>query len=91
MQPKVMVFDMPTANLDPIGSMEVFKLIRKLVNEEESTCIVIENRLDELVPLADRIIVLTQEGSIAFDGTPSEVFHTARKLWMDWEWNCHRL
>ncbi|MEN6436765.1 MAG: energy-coupling factor transporter ATPase [Anaerolineaceae bacterium] len=74
MQPKVMIFDMPTANLDPIGSMEVFKLIRKLVTDEAATCIVIENRLDELVPLADRIVVMTQEGSIAFDGTPVEVF-----------------
>ncbi len=80
MQPKVMVFDMPTANLDPIGSMEVFKLIRQLVTEYESTCIVIENRLDELVPLADRIIVLTQEGSIAFDGTPSEVFQHSQEI-----------
>ena len=73
MQPKVLVFDMPTANLDPVGSMEVFKVIRNLVNNEAATCIVIENRLDELVYMADRIVILTQDGTVAYDGAPADV------------------
>ncbi len=80
MQPKLLVFDMPTANLDPIGSMEVFQVIRNLVSNESATCIVIENRLDDLVFLADRIIVMTQKGSIAYDGTPRDVFKYGREI-----------
>lgn len=80
MQPKLLVFDMPTANLDPIGSLEVFQVIRDLVSKEEATCIVIENRLDDLVHLADRIIVMKQDGSIAFDGTPAKVFLQGRSI-----------
>jgi len=80
MQPKVLVFDMPTANLDPVGSMEVFKVIRNLVNNEATTCIVIENRLDELVQMADRIVILTQDGTIAYDGLPAEVFKNGQDI-----------
>lgn len=80
MQPKVLVFDMPTANLDPVGSMEVFKVIRNLVNNEASTCIVIENRLDELVYMADRIVILTQDGTVAYDGAPVEVFKNGKDI-----------
>jgi len=74
MQPCLLVFDMPTANLDPVGSVEVFAMIRRLVTEQEVTCIVIENRLDDLVPLADRVVVMGAGGSIAYDGPPREVF-----------------
>ena len=80
MQPKVLVFDMPTANLDPVGSMEVFKVIRNLVNNEATTCIVIENRLDELVQMADRIVILTQDGTIAYAGSPAEVFKNGQDI-----------
>jgi energy-coupling factor transporter ATP-binding protein EcfA2 len=80
MQPELLVFDMPTANLDPVGSAEVFKVIRRLVTEREITCIVIENRLDDLVPLADRVVVLDMDGGIAFDGSPQEVFMNAEDI-----------
>ena len=78
MQPRLLVFDMPTANLDPIGSEEVFSVIRELVSDHALTSIIIENRLDDLVPLADRVIVMSADGTIALDGTPAEVFAHAR-------------
>jgi len=80
MQPKVLVFDMPTANLDPVGSMEVFKVIRDLVTNEATTCIVIENRLDELVQMADRIVILTQDGTVAYDGAPDDIFKNGKDI-----------
>ena len=80
MQPKVLVFDMPTANLDPVGSMEVFKVIRNLVLNEATTCIVIENRLDELVYMADRIVILTQDGTVAYDEAPADVLKNGKDI-----------
>ena len=80
MQPRLLVLDMPTANLDPVGSAEVFGVIRRLVSEGVTTCIVIENRLDDLVPLADRVVVMGLGGRIAYDGTPTEVFAQGRDI-----------
>jgi energy-coupling factor transport system ATP-binding protein len=74
MQPGLLIFDMPTANLDPIGSAEVFAMIRRLATETDAACIVIENRLDDLVPLADRVVVMDMSGGIEYDGSPAEVF-----------------
>jgi energy-coupling factor transport system ATP-binding protein len=80
MQPRLLVLDMPTANLDPVGSVEVFSLIRRLVTEEEVTCLVIENRLDDLVHLADRVVVMGMDGTVAYDGTPAEVFAHGQEI-----------
>jgi energy-coupling factor transport system ATP-binding protein len=80
MRPRLLVLDMPTANLDPVGSVEVFSLIRRLVTEEEVTCLVIENRLDDLVHLADRVVVMGMDGTVAYDGTPAEVFAHGQEI-----------
>jgi energy-coupling factor transporter ATP-binding protein EcfA2 len=80
MYPRLLVLDMPTANLDPVGSAEVFGVVRRLVSDREITCLVIENRLDDLAPLADRVVVMEMDGSIAYDGTPAEVFAHGQDL-----------
>lgn len=80
MQPDLLVLDMPTANLDPIGSAEVFQVIRRLVTEKDVTCIIIENRLDDLVSLADRVVVMGNDGSIAYDGSPEIVFKNGLEI-----------
>lgn len=80
MRPRLLVMDMPTANLDPVGSAEVFDLIRRLVSAGGITCVVIENRLDDLAPLADRVVVMDTSGRIAYDGTPREVFRHGRDI-----------
>ena len=73
MRPRLLVADMPTANLDPIGSEDVFVLLRNLARSRDTTCVIVENRVDELAPLADRVIVMC-EGQIRYDGTPAEIF-----------------
>jgi len=80
MKPRLLVLDMPTANLDPVGSAEVLGVIRRLVSAGEVTCIVIENRLDDLVSLADRVVVMERDGRIAYDGAPAEVFAHGRDI-----------
>jgi energy-coupling factor transport system ATP-binding protein len=70
MSPQLLVADMPTANLDPIGSAEVLQVFHRLVRDEHLTCLVIENRLDELLPLADSLVVIA-EGQTVAQGQPS--------------------
>ncbi len=72
MEPLVMVFDEPTANLDPQGTLEVHNLIRQLNKENKVTSIVIEHDISHFVEVADRIIVMSQ-GEIVLEGPPREI------------------
>lgn len=71
MEPRLLVLDEPTANLDPAGAAEVWDFIANL-REQGLTVLVIENRLDELDPRIDRLLVLDR-GDLRFDGPPREV------------------
>lgn len=77
MKPQCIVFDEPTAMLDPAGRKEVISIIRQL-NEEGITTILITHFMEEAAA-ADRILILN-EGRIAMDGTPAEIFREVGKL-----------
>lgn len=77
MQPECIVFDEPTAMLDPRGRQEVLKVIGQL-NAKGITTILITHFMEEAA-LADKIIVMG-EGKICMQGTPEEVFHRADEL-----------
>lgn len=72
MTPKCIIFDESTAMLDPIGRREVLATIKKLNGEMGITVIMITHYMDEAA-MAKRVLVLDQ-GHIALDGTPSEIF-----------------
>jgi energy-coupling factor transport system ATP-binding protein len=71
MYPDIIVFDEPTAMLDPEGRAEVLETIKAL-NEEGKTIIYITHYMEEAL-YADTVYVMTG-GKIAFSGTPREVF-----------------
>jgi energy-coupling factor transporter ATP-binding protein EcfA2 len=71
MQPRVLVLDEPTSQLDPIGSDEVFEVIRKL-HSEGYTIVLAEHKVEALAELATRVIVL-DEGKLVMDGSPRDV------------------
>lgn len=74
MQPKVLLMDGPTTNLDPIGADEVLQLINRLKETGDTETVLISaNKIDSLLPLATRIIVMDSSGSIMLDGTPEQV------------------
>lgn len=73
MKPKVIVFDEPTAMLDPIGRKELIDTIVKLNKEEKITIILITHFMEEIVD-SDRVIVMNQ-GEIIGEYTPKEVFN----------------
>lgn len=72
MKPQCIVFDEPTAMLDPRGRKEVMKTAKMLNEEYGITVIFITHYMDEAVK-AKRVIVM-DEGKIILDGTPREVF-----------------
>lgn len=72
MRPKYIVFDEPTAMLDPIGRKEVMDTMQRLNREEGITVINITHFMEEAV-LADRVVVM-DHGRIVLSGTPKEVF-----------------
>ena len=71
MQPKVLVLDEPTSQMDPIGTREVFGVIRSMA-ERGMTVILAEHKVEWIAQFADRVIAL-KEGEILLDGEPSEV------------------
>ncbi len=71
MKPECIIFDEPTAMLDPAGRADIMEIIHEL-NEEGITVILITHFMEEAVQ-ADRVIILDQ-GEILLDGKPEEVF-----------------
>lgn len=84
MRPQVIVFDEPTAMLDPRGRTEVLETLLKLNREEGITVINITHFMEEAV-LADRVIVMGG-GKVMLDGPPRDIFQhfdTLRDLHLD--------
>lgn len=59
MTPRILVLDEPTSMLDPISRKRVFDVLKKLKQEQHNTIIVIEHSLENLIPLADRMALLS--------------------------------
>ncbi len=72
MQPKLLILDEPTAQLDPIAASEFLKTVYKINRELGVTVLISEHRLEELIPAADRVIVM-DEGKIIIDDTPHNI------------------
>lgn len=71
MEPQVLVLDEPTSQLDPIGSREVFAVIRQL-SQEGLTVVMAEHKLEWVATFANRVVALA-DGAILLDGPPAEV------------------
>lgn len=72
MQPKLLVLDEPTSQLDPIAAADFIEALVKLNREIGTTVIIAEHRLDNILPLADRCFVL-EKGEIMLNGSPLEI------------------
>lgn len=71
MEPKILVLDEPTANLDPQSAREMWQLTAGL-RADGLAILAIEKYLDQVLDLADRLIVLDR-GRVRFDGPPRDV------------------
>jgi energy-coupling factor transporter ATP-binding protein EcfA2 len=71
MEPQVLVLDEPTSQLDPLGSREVFAVIREL-SRQGMTVVMAEHKLEWVANFADRVLALA-EGQLILSGPPTEV------------------
>lgn len=72
MQPKVLILDEPTSQLDPIAAGEFLKIIYRINRELGTTVIISEHRLEELFTMADKVMVM-DGGRILTMDTPWRV------------------
>jgi energy-coupling factor transporter ATP-binding protein EcfA2 len=77
MRPRLVILDEPTSLLDPMTAGELVVTIQKLRKELNTTFIVVEHRLDLLVRVADRMVVMNN-GMKVLEGTPREVLADQR-------------
>ncbi len=78
MMPECIIFDESTAMLDPMGRHEVMDTIEHLNRDRGITILHITHYMDEAAR-ADRVVVMN-DGSIAMDGTPREVFSQVERM-----------
>ena len=78
-QPRLLVLDEPTANLDPAGMAEVFAVLARLNVEYGTTIVMVEHRVDELAHKVSRVVMMDR-GGIVFDGDPRAAFSSQRAV-----------
>lgn len=79
MTPRVIVMDEPTSALDPASARDVFEVLRRAKELTGMTVILIEQTVALLAEYCDRVVVIDQ-GRIALDGTPTDVFSHGENL-----------
>ena len=72
LEPKVYMFDEPTAGMSVDEVPVVLDLIARLKSDKTKTILLVEHKMDVVRSLADRIIVLTN-GQLVADGDPATV------------------
>jgi energy-coupling factor transporter ATP-binding protein EcfA2 len=73
MTPKLLILDEPTTMLDPVSRRRVFEVLAKLKQEQNNTIIVIEHSLENLIRLADHMILLSN-GHLILEGETGAFF-----------------
>ncbi len=73
MAPPLLVLDEPTSDLDPVGTDEVLKVLRQLCRAHGRGVVVIEHKLDEIAPYADRVLLM-RDGQVVVDDHPRKAF-----------------
>jgi energy-coupling factor transport system ATP-binding protein len=72
LQPRVILLDEPTSQLDPVAAKEFLQMLKRLNDEFSMTIVLSEHRLEDVFPLADQIIFM-DEGRVRYQGEPKAV------------------
>jgi energy-coupling factor transport system ATP-binding protein len=78
MQPELLILDEPTAQLDPIAAADFISTLRRLCSDLSITIIIAEHRLEDVVPLCDKLLVMDNGRLIAAD-KPSDAISQLKK------------
>ena len=72
MNPDVLILDEPTSQLDPIATSDFIATLKKLNRDFSLTVIIVEHRLEELIPICDTLLVM-EAGALIEAGEPRRV------------------
>lgn len=72
MQPRVLILDEPTGQLDPIAASDFIATLRRLNRELGLTVILVEHRLEEVFPIADRVLLM-DGGRLLLNDSPRRI------------------
>lgn len=72
MQPRLLILDEPTAQLDPISASDFINTIKKLNKDMGITIVLVEHRLEEVFHSADKVLIL-DDGNILFFDKPDKI------------------
>ena len=79
MEPAVLILDEPTAGLDPMGRQQLLENIRGYQRSQNAAVVMVSHSMEEIAASVDRLLVMN-EGRLAMQGTPQEVFSHAQEL-----------
>jgi len=71
--PDILVFDEPTSNLDPKSTQDLFNMIHKLKQSGKYTLLTVEHKLDYLMDIVDRVLLLNPDGTLLADSNPRNI------------------
>ncbi|WP_238378831.1 ABC transporter ATP-binding protein [Halalkalibacillus sediminis] len=80
MEPELLILDEPTANLDPVSSLEFIQLIERIQQEQNISLLVIEHQAEDWQEAASRLIVIDSKGEILLDDKPEYIFTNHQEL-----------
>lgn len=79
MQPRVLILDEPTGQLDPIAASDFIATLQKLNRELGLTILLAEHRLEEVFPIADRVLMM-DDGKVLLYDTPRKIGQKLAKM-----------
>lgn len=77
MNPKLLILDEPTSQLDPIAAYDFINTLNKINKELALTIVLVEHRLEDVFPMADKILILEKGKKLIFD-TPESIGENIR-------------
>lgn len=77
MNPQLLLLDEPTSQLDPIAARQLYDMIHHISEEYGTTIIIAEQRLEDIVPFADNMLVM-EKGMVVAQGTPRDIYADLR-------------
>ena len=79
LQPELLILDEPTSQLDPIAATDFLQTLGRINRELGTTILICEHRLEDVIPMANRLIVMDR-GTVIADDTPAASFEILKKL-----------
>lgn len=79
MQPSVLILDEPTSQLDPVTALDFIETVKRINRELGTTIIMTEHRMEEVLPVSDRMVVM-EDGQIIADDAPREAGEKLSRL-----------